>query len=138
MGPPSHPPGSQTVRGLGTTGLAARSPTPPGHSDRGTFHTLVTLPAGQWLSQLCLVPQDLCRAEMEGGGEGPPASSCWPLALEGFFEERGAFGGAMGMIHAPLSTSTPTMTHTSFGVWRGENVDLEPDCLGSSPTLGPH
>lgn len=63
MGPPSHPPGSQTVRGLGTTWLAARTPTRPGHSDRGTFRMPVTLPAGRWISQLCLVPQ-------EGSGDG--------------------------------------------------------------------
>ena len=70
MGPPSHPLGSQTVRGLGTTWLAARSSTRPGHSDRGTFRTPVTLPAGRWISQLHLVPQE--RSGDGGGVRGLP------------------------------------------------------------------
>lgn len=71
MGSPTHPLGSQTVRGLGTTWTAARSPTQPGHSDRGTFHTPVTLPA----------PSGPLREEQRWTGcEGSPASSSWPLA----------------------------------------------------------
>lgn len=79
-GPPSHPLDGQTVRGLGTTWLAACYPHPSRHCDRGTFHTMVTLPTWQWLSQLS-APSPGRRSRDEGTTcGGSPACSSWPLA----------------------------------------------------------
>ena len=90
MGPPSHPPGSQTVRGLRTTRLAARSPTRPGCSDRGTFHTLVTLLPGRWISQLRLVPQE--RSGDGGGVRGLPPLHPALWLPDGLQEEVASWG----------------------------------------------
>lgn len=52
-GAPSHPQAARQCVGWGPHGWQPAPPTPPRHSDPGTFHTLVTLPARQWLSQRC-------------------------------------------------------------------------------------
>ena len=127
MGPPYHPPGSQTVRGLGTTWLAARSPTRPGHSDRGTFRTPVTLPAGRWISQLHLVPQE--RSGDGGGVRGLPPIHPTLWLPDGLQEEVASRG------HAPF-ISTLTTTPASCGVCRGENEGSGARLPGFNPHFG--
>lgn len=109
MGPPCHPPDGQTVRGLGTTWLAARYPHPTRHYDRGTFHTMVTLPAQQWLSQLSApLPLECVGGEERQrwrGHEGSTAYSSWPLASRRSLR-RGGFLRALRKRHTPLSIAT--------------------------------
>lgn len=67
MGAPSHPLDSQTVRGLGTTWLAACCSYTTQCCDQGTLHTSVTPQAGLWLSQLSWIPWGGTHMEgMEG------------------------------------------------------------------------
>lgn len=70
-GPPSHPPDGQTVRGLRTTWLTACYPHPTRHCDRGTFCTTVTLPSGQWLSQLSTPSPGVGRSRDGKNTRGP-------------------------------------------------------------------
>ena len=106
MGPPSHPPDSQTVRGLGTARLTAFYPRLTRHCDQGTFCTMVTRPAGQWLSQLSTPPRPRAGEKRRWKGHnGSPAYSSWPLASRKSLRRRGFFR-ALKVIHACLFIST--------------------------------
>lgn len=133
MGPPSHPPVSQTVRGLGTTWPAAHAPPHPG-SLTGARSTRWS---ACWLHRRGPSSIQTPRGRNRDSGD---VKGHWPLhpglwLLEGLSEERWVLE-VLGII---LSISTLRMTHAaSYSVWLVKTQALEPNCLGSSPPLSLH